>query len=84
MWKELVNGLIASADLDLDATSHDFKHKAASAKFILAFFLPHEHELELRLVWVVVDELSEDLVSFVALHGDIVWNSRFDVMDVRF
>ena len=57
-WQELIDWLIATANLDLDATSHDFKNQVATTKLVLTFLLPHEHKLELRFVRVIVDVLS--------------------------
>ena len=57
-WQELIDRLIASTNLDLDAASHDFKNQVATTKLVLTFLLPHKHKLELGFVRVIVDVLS--------------------------
>ena len=77
--QELINWLISSTNLDLDASSHDFKNQVAATKLVLTFLLPHEHKLELRFVRIIVDVLGKDFVNLVAFNRNIVGNSGFDV-----
>ena len=44
--------------------------------------LTHEHDLEFRSLWVVVDELGQLLVSKVFLHWNVNSDSLLQVNDV--
>ena len=83
LGEELVYRLIATADLDLDAASHDLEHQAAGAKVVDTFGLADEHQLELLLVLrVVVHVLGELEIHLVLSHGHVVWEAALDVHNV--
>ena len=82
--QELVDGEVPTADLDLDLVSFDLDHDSARAKLVDALRLPHEHNLELLAIGVVVDVLSQLLVRGAVLDRDVDCNAGLKVNDVRF
>ena len=56
--KELVEGEIAAAHLDLNLVSDTAHPDTLSTELVHAFRLPHEHDFQLLAVRVVIDVLS--------------------------
>ena len=80
--KELVQGQVATANLDLNLVTHAHDAHALAAELINAVRLAHEHNLQLLPVGVVVDVLSELLVDRVILHGNVDRDTRLEIDDV--
>lgn len=81
--QELVNGEVATTDLDNDLASLDLDEHALRAKFVHAFRLPHEHDLEFFAIRIVVYVLSKLGVDGVSPDRDVDRNARFQIENVR-
>ena len=82
MVQELVDGQVATTDLDNDLASLDLDEHALRAKFVNAFRLPHEHDLELLAIRIVVNVLSKLGVDIVRLDWDVDSNARFEIENI--
>jgi hypothetical protein len=80
--EELVDGKISSAHSNLDALLLDLDGDTLGAELVDTLALSHEHDLELRSLWVVVDVLSQLLVDDVVLHRDVHSDSLLEVNNV--
>ena len=80
--EELVNGEETAADTNLDVVLLDLDHDLLGAELVHASRLPHEHDLELGALRIVVDVLSKALVSGILSHGDVDSDSLLQVDDV--
>jgi len=80
--QELIDGEVASTDLDLDLVSLHLDHDASRSEFVDTFRLSEEHDLQLLAVGVVIDVLRQFLVGLVALLWDVDGNSGLEIDDV--
>ena len=74
--KELVDGEVAAAHLDLNFVAFDFNHDASRPEFVDTRRLAHKHDFELLPVGVVVDILGQLLVDRTVLRGDVHSDAR--------
>ena len=82
-WRVLVQELIyrqiASSDLDRNLSPVDFHTDTARAELIDTFRLTHEHDLQFRLVRVLVDVLGKLCIYRVIFDWNVDCNPRLDV-----
>jgi len=79
---ELVDGQVATSDLDLDFVLLDTDSDALLAELVDALSLSQEHDLQLCSVRVVVDILCELPVDRVSLGWDVDCDAGLEVDDV--
>ena len=62
-------------DADANFVFVDLHCDPLRTKLVNALTFPHEHNLKLRPVWVVVDVLSNPFVNWVFLYWDVYSDS---------
>ena len=69
--QELIDGKVATADLDVDLASVHSHCDLLRTKLVGSLRLSHEHNLKLRSFRIVVDELSKLLINLVVFDWDV-------------
>ena len=84
MIQELVKGEESTADTDLDLVFDAFDRDAFCTELIDTFRLPHEHDLQLLAVGVVVDVVgkTEELVDKQENDDDIAELLNNEIFDI--
>ena len=80
--QELINRKVSSSNSNFDAMVLDLDCYSLGSELVDSLRLTHEHDLEFRSLWVVVDELGQLLVSKVLLHWNVNSDSLLQVNDV--
>ena len=85
-WSVLVEELVdreeATADSDLDFILLNSHSNLLRAELVHSRALPHEHNLQLVSIWVVVDELSHFHVHWIVFDRNVYRDAGLQLNDV--
>ena len=82
--QELIDAHVASADPDLDLVLFDSHSDFLGAELVGALTLPHEHQLKLITIWVVVDKLCNAAIDCIIFDWHVDGYTGFQVDNVVF